>query len=79
METNPSVWDYDSMCLAQPRRKRAGSRHLLQTAWLDPETFLQTKKTLSKQIDCNSRIVFPCLFLLFVVLYWPIVLLKKSA
>ena len=78
MDKSASIWDYDSMYVAQPRKKRTGSRHLLQTAWLDTEILMQAKWTVSKRIDCHSRIVFPSLFLLFVVLYWPIVLFKKS-
>lgn len=78
MEKSTSVWDYDSVFAPQPRKKRAGSKHLLQTAWLDPETLYRSKKTLSRKIDGYSRIIFPFLFLLFVVVYWPIVLLKKK-
>lgn len=77
LASSASVWDYDSIFTPQPRKTRAGSKHLLQTAWLDPET-LRPKKTLSRKIDGWSRIIFPSLFLLFITLYWPIVLLKKK-
>lgn len=80
MEKSQSVWDYDTMYAPNTRRKRAGSGHLLQTAWLDPEcTMIRFSKTRSQQIDCYSRIGFPILFLVFIVLYWPIVLLKKAS
>lgn len=76
MDRSTSVWDYDSVYSPQPRKKRTGSKDLLQATWLDPET-LNPKPTMSKQIDRYSRIIFPTLFLLFVLLYWPIVILKK--
>ncbi|XP_043268396.1 glycine receptor subunit alphaZ1 isoform X2 [Venturia canescens] len=79
MDKSSSIWDYDSMSIAQPKKKRTGSRHLLQTAWLDPEILMHTKKALSQKIDAHSRVVFPAVFSLFVVLYWPIVFLKKSS
>ncbi|XP_063980166.1 glycine receptor subunit alpha-3 isoform X1 [Diachasmimorpha longicaudata] len=78
LASSPSVWDYDSVFAPQPRKTRAGSKHLLQTAWLDPEGLTRPKKTLSRKIDGYSRIIFPALFLLFIILYWPIVLLKKK-
>ncbi|XP_066592093.1 glycine receptor subunit alphaZ1 [Prorops nasuta] len=77
---NWSVWGYDSISsLSKPKNKRAGSRNLSQASWLDPENIMiHPTKTKSEQIDFYSRIVFPALFLLFVLLYWPIVLLKKE-
>ncbi|XP_015111059.1 glycine receptor subunit alpha-3 isoform X2 [Diachasma alloeum] len=78
LASSPSVWDYDSVFAPQPRKTRAGSKHLLQTAWLDPESLARPKKTLSRKIDGYSRIIFPALFLLFIILYWPMVLLKKK-
>lgn len=78
MDKSTSVWDYESMFASQLGKNRAGSKHLLQTTWLDPEMLMQSKKSLSKQIDYYSRVIFPSLFLLFVTLYWPIVLLKKT-
>ncbi|KAG7196593.1 hypothetical protein KM043_013083 [Ampulex compressa] len=78
VEKNQSVWDYDSAYAPKSRSKRTGSRHLLQTAWLDPECpIIRSYNTRSQQIDCYSRIGFPVLFLLFVTLYWRIVLHKK--
>ncbi|KAK0159108.1 hypothetical protein PV328_010033 [Microctonus aethiopoides] len=78
MDKSTSVWDYESMFASQLGKNRAGSKHLLQTTWLDPEMLMQSKKSLSKQIDYYSRVIFPSLFLLFITLYWPIVLLKKT-
>ncbi|XP_034948810.1 glycine receptor subunit alphaZ1 isoform X2 [Chelonus insularis] len=80
LEKSMSVWDYEAALTVQPKRKRAGSKHLLQSSWLDPDVLIYSKqKTLSKRIDHYSRLIFPTLFLLFVIIYWPIVLLKKSA
>ncbi|KAM0725014.1 Glycine receptor subunit alphaZ1 [Formica fusca] len=75
-----SIWDDEFIYTTKSKNKRTGRRHLLPTLWTpDPECqTTQTRKTRSQKIDCYSRIVFPILFLLFVVLYWPIVLLKKA-
>jgi hypothetical protein len=51
------------------------NRRFLQLSWLDHKT--GEEKILWKEIDRQSRIYFPALFLLFVVFYWPILLLKK--
>ncbi|XP_035733876.1 glycine receptor subunit alphaZ1-like isoform X1 [Vespa mandarinia] len=76
---NSEFWDYDTIYTIKSKNNRAGSKHLLQT-WLDLETSsLFPYRTRSQQIDRYSRIGFPILFLLFVVLYWPILLLKKAA
>ncbi|CAB3359424.1 Hypothetical predicted protein [Cloeon dipterum] len=45
-------------------------------AWTDPET--GEEKILWREIDRVSRLVFPFFFLLFVLTYWPILLLKKA-
>ncbi|XP_046816570.1 glycine receptor subunit alphaZ1 isoform X2 [Vespa crabro] len=76
---NSEFWDYDTIYTIKSKNNRAGSKHLLQT-WLDLETSsLFPYRTRSQQIDRYSRIGFPILFLLFIVLYWPILLLKKAA
>lgn len=76
---NSGFWDYDTIYATKSKNNRAGSKHLLQT-WLDLETSsLFPYRSRSQQIDRYSRIGFPILFLLFVVLYWPILLLKKAA
>ncbi|XP_015588294.1 glycine receptor subunit alphaZ1 [Cephus cinctus] len=75
-----TAWDCESNCMQQSRNKRVGSRHLLHNSWLETEVASQyVSETRSMLIDRHSRIVFPVLFLLFVVLYWPILLLKKSS
>lgn len=80
MDKSQSIWDYDSTFIPKVRNKRAGSKHLLQTAWLDPEyQMMRSYKTQSQKIDTYSSIGFPILFMLFMVLYWPILLLKKAA
>ncbi|XP_067000675.1 glycine receptor subunit alpha-4 [Anabrus simplex] len=52
------------------------NRRFLQMAWMDRRT--GEEKVLWKEIDRQSRIIFPAFFLIFVVFYWPILLLKKS-
>ncbi|XP_067214767.1 glycine receptor subunit alphaZ1 isoform X3 [Linepithema humile] len=75
--TAKSIWDDEFTYANKPENKRT-SRYLLPTLWLNPKSqIMQSRKTRSQKIDCYSRIVFPILFLLFVVLYWPTVLLKK--
>ncbi|XP_049938449.1 glycine receptor subunit alpha-4 isoform X4 [Schistocerca serialis cubense] len=67
---------------AASRRSSVGSvlrmrgRPLLQTSWRDHTT--GREKVLWREIDRHSRTIFPAFFLLFVVFYWPILLLKKS-
>lgn len=78
MVKRQSIWD-DEFVHANKSRNKPTNKHLLPTLWLDPECQIeQTRKTRSQKIDCYSRIVFPILFLLFIVLYWPIVLLKSA-
>ncbi|XP_024867386.1 glycine receptor subunit alphaZ1 isoform X1 [Temnothorax curvispinosus] len=73
-----SIWDDDFVHTTKPKNKYTNNNNnILPTLWLDPECQI-TQRTRSQKIDCYSRIVFPILFLLFVVLYWPIVLLKKA-
>ncbi|XP_050575745.1 glycine receptor subunit alpha-4 isoform X4 [Bombus affinis] len=79
MEKGQSIWDYDSTYIPKARNKRAGSKYLLQNAWLDTEyPMIRVCKTRSQKIDNYSRIGFPILFMLFVILYWPILLFKKA-
>ncbi|CAD6208005.1 GSCOCG00010280001-RA-CDS [Cotesia congregata] len=75
VERSVSIWDYEASLDLEPKRKR-GSADLLQPTWLDLE-LLRPQRTLSKKIDYYSRLIFPSLFLLFTVLYWPIVIFKK--
>ncbi|XP_018314793.1 glycine receptor subunit alphaZ1 [Mycetomoellerius zeteki] len=76
MVKRQSIWDEEFVHPTKP--KKHTNNHLLPTLWLDPECqIVQTSKTRSQKIDYYSRIMFPILFLFFVVLYWPIVLLKS--
>ncbi|NP_001234903.1 cys-loop ligand-gated ion channel subunit 12344 precursor [Nasonia vitripennis] len=77
VEKSVSVWDYDSVYTPKPRSKRAGSRNLLQNTWIDPEILIRRPKNRAKQIDAYSRVVFPVLFLVFTLLYWPSLLLDN--
>ncbi|XP_076749177.1 glycine receptor subunit alpha alkaliphile isoform X3 [Xylocopa sonorina] len=80
IEKSQCIWDYDITYVPKARKKRAGSKHLLQNTWLDPEyPMIRARKTRSQKIDTYSRIGFPILFMLFIVLYWPILLFKKAA
>lgn len=57
---------------------RSGRRQsLLSVAWTDIDTGVE--KIMWREIDKVSRVVFPALFLVFVVLYWPILLMKSSS
>ncbi|XP_076380548.1 glycine receptor subunit alpha alkaliphile isoform X3 [Megalopta genalis] len=79
MDKYQSIWDYDSPYIPKMKKKKVGSRHLLQSTWLDSECqMIRVHKTRSQVIDTYSRIGFPILFLLFSILYWPILLLKKT-
>ncbi|KAH9643251.1 hypothetical protein HF086_015261 [Spodoptera exigua] len=49
---------------------------ILQVAWLDADT--GQERVLWREIDKLSRVVFPALFLLFVTMYWPVLLLKTK-
>jgi len=50
---------------------------ILSVSWTDNETGVE--KVMWREIDKLSRVVFPGLFLVFVVLYWPILILKTSS
>ncbi|XP_017879749.1 glycine receptor subunit alpha-2 isoform X1 [Ceratina calcarata] len=79
MEKGQNAWDYDSAYTTKLKNKRASSK-LLQNTWLDPEyPMVRAHRTRSQMIDTYSRIGFPILFMLFIILYWPILLLKKAA
>ncbi|GBP40618.1 Glycine receptor subunit alpha-2 [Eumeta japonica] len=49
---------------------------ILQVAWLDADT--GQERVLWREIDKLSRMIFPALFLLFVTMYWPVLLLKTK-
>lgn len=49
---------------------------ILQVAWMDQDT--GQEKVLWREIDKLSRVIFPAVFLLFVILYWPVLLLKTK-
>lgn len=57
-----------------PAKNRRQS--LLSVAWTDIDTGVE--KIMWREIDKVSRVVFPGLFLVFVVLYWPILLMKSN-
>lgn len=56
----------------KPNRRQS----ILSVAWTDTDTGIE--KIMWREIDKLSRIVFPALFLVFVILYWPILILKTS-
>lgn len=56
--------------------KTARRQSLLSVAWTDIDTGVE--KIMWREIDKVSRAVFPILFFVFVLLYWPILLLKSS-
>lgn len=81
-----SAWDVETAAAATPAHPQPSGRRgsvlrmrgqrLLQTSWRDHTT--GREKILWQEIDRHSRTIFPAFFLLFVVFYWPILLLKKS-
>ncbi|XP_064543090.1 glycine receptor subunit alpha-2 isoform X1 [Drosophila montana] len=56
--------------------KSARRQSLLSVAWTDTDTGVE--KIMWREIDKVSRAVFPILFFVFVLLYWPILLMKSS-
>ncbi|XP_055313266.1 glycine receptor subunit alphaZ1 [Sitodiplosis mosellana] len=56
--------------------KTTRRQSLLSVAWTDIDTGVE--KIMWREIDKVSRVVFPGLFLVFVVLYWPILLMKSN-
>ncbi|SPP74163.1 blast:Glycine receptor subunit alpha-2 [Drosophila guanche] len=56
--------------------KPARRQSLLSVAWTDTDTGVE--KIMWREIDKVSRAVFPILFFVFVLLYWPILLMKSS-
>ncbi|XP_011259816.3 glycine receptor subunit alpha-3 [Camponotus floridanus] len=73
-----NIWDDEFIYTTKSKNKRTINGHLLPTLWMPDPSQTRICKTRSQKIDCYSRIVFPILFLFFVILYWPIVLLKKA-
>lgn len=56
----------------QPTRRQS----ILSVAWTDTDTGIE--KIMWREIDKMSRVVFPVLFLVFLILYWPILIFKTS-
>lgn len=50
---------------------------ILSVSWTDNDTGVE--KIMWREIDKLSRVVFPGLFLVFVILYWPILIYKTSS
>lgn len=73
-----SAWDMESARVRCRKNSLSNlrNRRLIQVSWIDRRTGLE--KVLWREIDHQSRIIFPVFFLLFVMFYWPILLLKKS-
>ncbi|KYN36678.1 Glycine receptor subunit alphaZ1 [Trachymyrmex septentrionalis] len=75
MVKRQSIWNEEFVYATKPKKR---TNHLLPILRLDPECqIVQMSKTRSQKIDFYSRIMFPILFLLFIVLYWPIVYCSK--
>lgn len=58
----------------QPKPTRRQS--ILSVAWTDTDTGVE--KILWREIDKVSRAVFPICFFIFVIFYWPVLLLKST-
>uniref|UniRef100_A0A336KPW9 CSON013791 protein n=1 Tax=Culicoides sonorensis TaxID=179676 RepID=A0A336KPW9_CULSO len=56
----------------KPTRRQS----ILSVAWTDADTGVE--RIMWREIDKMSRIIFPGLFLVFLILYWPILLFKSS-
>ncbi|KAG7170015.1 Glycine receptor subunit alpha-2-like 5 [Homarus americanus] len=65
-----SAWDPETGNVRPPRSRHQFGRPSLQ--WVDSKT--GEKKILWKEIDRASRIVFPLMYLLFMVIYFPILI-----
>lgn len=50
---------------------------ILSVSWTDNDTGVE--KIMWREIDKLSRVIFPGLFLVFVILYWPILIFKTSS
>nr|CAD7441690.1 unnamed protein product [Timema bartmani] len=70
-----TAWDVEGVRCRKPSLSFR-NRGLVKLAWVDRAT--GQEKILWQEIDRQSRVMFPVLFLVFVVFYWPILLLKKS-
>lgn len=75
-QRNVSVWDCDTAILPRLKNRRGTTIQMpLQSTWLDYESYSQRPKNMAGVIDSYSRVIFPGLFVAFVVSYWPISLL----
>nr|CAD7581124.1 unnamed protein product [Timema californicum] len=70
-----TAWDVEGVRCRKPSLSFR-NRGLVKLAWVDRAT--GQEKILWQEIDRQSRVLFPVLFLVFVIFYWPILLLKKS-
>ncbi|XP_071513559.1 glycine receptor subunit alpha-4-like isoform X2 [Panulirus ornatus] len=68
MSAAQNAWDPEAASSIRPHLQQQVGRLSLQ--WIDPKT--GEKKILWKEIDKASRIVFPLMFLLFMIIYFPI-------
>lgn len=59
-----------------PPPKPTRRQSIISVSWHDADTGIE--KIMWREIDKLSRLVFPALFLVFVILYWPILILKTS-
>lgn len=72
-----TAWDVEAPQIHCRKSTLSLRNHrFFQLSWLEHKT--GEEKILWKEIDRQSRIYFPVFFLLFIVLYWPILLLKKA-
>jgi hypothetical protein len=59
-----------------PPKPPTRRQSILSVAWTDIDTGIE--KIMWREIDKLSRVVFPALFLVFVILYWPILIYKTA-
>ncbi|XP_044730107.1 glycine receptor subunit alpha-4 isoform X2 [Chrysoperla carnea] len=75
-----SVWDGSNIRFTQRHSATSvGSNptsYFLDLSWIDHAT--GKKKILWEEIDRSSRLVFPALYVLFLVVYWPVLLFKNT-
>ncbi|XP_063233163.1 glycine receptor subunit alpha-2 [Bacillus rossius redtenbacheri] len=75
-EKSCMMWDVEAGMRCRSRSVNLHKRRLLQLVWEDHRT--GEEKVLAREIDRQSRVVFPVFFLIFLVFYWPLLLLKKA-